>query len=302
MLETRDLVKQYDGQLAVDHLSLEVKQGGIFGLLGPNGAGKSSFLRMVTGITLPDEGEVLFEGEPFNIRRHMNEIGYMPEERGLYKKMKVYEHLMYLGQLKGLSKNEVHKQIEYWFGRLDMGTWTQKKVEDLSKGMSQKLQFVATVLHQPKLLILDEPFSGLDPVNTDIIKDEIFQLAESGTTVIFSTHRMEQVEEVCKRIVLMNEGKKILEGEVDEIKQRFKKNQYALKLSTKAELPFESLNGNTPNEYIVQLTDQFSSNDILKQCLDMNLPIESFQEKLPTLNEIFISLVSTSAIRQFETA
>ncbi len=302
MLKIEGLVKKYQGQLAVNHVDLNIEQGDIFGLLGPNGAGKSSLLRMVTGITLPDEGQVTFDNEAFEIKKHMSQIGYMPEERGLYKKMKVREQLTYLARLKDVSKQDAHNQINYWFDRLEMHNWANKKVEDLSKGMSQKLQFVATVLHKPKLLILDEPFSGLDPVNTGVIKQEIFQLAQQGTTIIFSTHRMEQVEEVCKNIALMDKGSVILEGEMNEVKQRFKKKQYRLVLENEVHnLPFEIIEKTFDKNYVVQMRDGQKSNDVLRYCVENNLEIHSFNEILPSLNDIFISLVNQSANRQFET-
>lgn len=230
MLEIQHLKKRYANQIAVNDVSLSLQKGSIFGLLGPNGAGKSSLLRMVTGITMPDEGTILFKGEPFDLEKHSRLIGYMPEERGLYKKMKVGEQALYLARLKGLSQEEAMQKINYWFEKLDMQTWRNKKVEDLSKGMSQKLQFVITIVHDPELLILDEPFSGLDPVNSAIIKDEILLLAEKGTTIIFSTHRMEQVEELCREIALINKGELILDGSVAAIRQRFKQNQFRIEV------------------------------------------------------------------------
>jgi ABC-2 type transport system ATP-binding protein len=301
MLKIDGLVKKYEGQLAVDNVSLYVERGKIFGLLGPNGAGKSSLLRMITGITLPDEGQVLFDGEPFDLNKHMSQIGYMPEERGLYKKMKVKEQLSYLAQLKGLSGREANNQISYWFEKLEMNTWAQKKVEDLSKGMSQKLQFVTTVLHKPKLLILDEPFSGLDPVNAQIIKDEIFDLAQKGTTIIFSTHRMEQVEEICEDIVLMDKGRVILDGTVEEAKQTYKQNKFRLVLEKPISyLPFDN-HYDEKGGYDIRLKPTDNSNDILAYCLEKKAVVKEFSEVLPTLNEIFISLVNQSANRQFQT-
>jgi ABC-2 type transport system ATP-binding protein len=302
MLKIEDLVKKYHQQLAVDEVSFEVKPGRIFGLLGPNGAGKSSLLRMITGITLPDEGSVFIGGEAFNSKVHMSQIGYMPEERGLYKKMKVREHLVYLAQLKGLPMHDVNERIAYWFDRLGMESWTTKKVEDLSKGMSQKLQFVATVLHNPKILILDEPFSGLDPVNTKVIKDEIFELAQQGITIIFSTHRMEQVEEVCEDIVLMHNGKIILEGEVEDIKQKHKKNHFLVRTDASIKdlkLNFVSQQG---NECIVALNHEDESQQLLNEILNANRRVLHFEEILPSLNDIFISLVENTAVRKFETA
>ena len=226
ILEIKHLKKYYATQKAVDDISFSIEEGKIFGLLGPNGAGKTTLLRMITGIFYPDEGDILFCGKPFHPENDIRHIGYMPEERGLYKKMKIGEQALYLAQLKGLAKNEAMALIKEWFEKLEMQSWWNKKVEDLSKGMSQKLQFVTTVLHQPKLIIMDEPFSGLDPVNSNIIKDEIYNLARKGATIIFSTHRMEQVEEICDQIVLVNKGKKLLDGTVKEVKQTFKKHLF----------------------------------------------------------------------------
>ena len=302
MLKINKLVKNYHQQRAVDSVSFEVKPGRIFGLLGPNGAGKSSLLRMITGITLPDDGEVYFNEELFNPKKHMSQIGYMPEERGLYKKMKVREHMVYLGQLKGLDKAVVNQKIDFWFDKLGMGSWVQKKVQDLSKGMSQKLQFVGTVLHEPQLLILDEPFSGLDPVNTKIIKDEIFELAQKGVTIIFSTHRMEQVEEVCQDIVLMNNGSIILEGEVDEIKQRHKNNHYFVRTdSPLKEDKFDFVSQNK-NEAVISIDSEEQSQRLLNDLIMGGNKVLHFEEILPSLNDIFISLVGNTAVRTFETA
>ena len=302
MLQVKNVVKKYSHQLAVDDLSFTIETGKIFGLLGPNGAGKSSLLRMVTGITQPDSGQILFAGEAFNANKHNPLIGYMPEERGLYKKMKVKEQAEYLGLLKGLPKEKVVNGIAYWFNKLDMHTWANKKVEDLSKGMSQKLQFVTTVLHQPKLLILDEPFSGLDPVNAEVIKKEIYALAESGTTIIFSTHRMEQVEEICDRIVLMNKGKNILEGNVDVIKQEKKQNQFILQIASGELVSNQlfSIISADKNKYILQLNNSATPNEVLQYCIQQQLQILSFTEQLPTLNDIFIDLVAGNATTQFQ--
>jgi ABC-2 type transport system ATP-binding protein len=301
MLRVENVTKDYASQKAVDNISFTIETGKIFGLLGPNGAGKSSLLRMVTGITKPDTGTIYFDGEPFNENKHNELIGYMPEERGLYKKMKAQEQAEYLGALKGMSKANIKTQIDYWFNKLDMNTWRNKNVQDLSKGMSQKLQFVITALHQPKLLILDEPFSGLDPMNAEILKQEIYKLAEQGTTIIFSTHRMEQVEEICDNIVLMNKGKNILEGNVDDIKIQFKKNQYALELDNTlpASNKFQIISEDN-HKYILQLNEGVTSNQILSDCIAMNYQIKSFVEVMPSLNEIFISLVEgDGGARQF---
>src|SRR6187402_2832852 len=235
LLEVQNLKKYFATQKAVDDISFSVNKGSIFGLLGPNGAGKTTLIRMITGIFYPDEGQILFDGRKFDPINDVIHIGYMPEERGLYKKMKIGEQAMYLAQLKGMSKKEAFEKIKEWFLKFEMQSWWNKKVEDLSKGMSQKLQFVTTVLHEPKLIILDEPFSGLDPVNANLIKDEIFDLAKKGSTIIFSTHRMEQVEEICDHIVLINKGEKLLDGTVTDIKNKFKENIYRIGVSTTAE-------------------------------------------------------------------
>src|SRR6185436_3095136 len=228
LLEVQNLKKYFATQKAVDDIRFSVRKGSIFGLLGPNGAGKTTLIRMITGIFYPDEGQILFDGKKFDPINDVVHIGYMPEERGLYKKMKIGEQAVYLAQLKGLKKSEAMAKIKEWFIKFEMQSWWTKKVEDLSKGMSQKLQFVTTVLHEPKLIILDEPFSGLDPVNSNLIKDEIYKLAQRGSTIIFSTHRMEQVEEICNHIVLINKGKKILDGTVKQVKQDFKENLFRI--------------------------------------------------------------------------
>ena len=293
LLSVKHLKKYYSTQKAVDDISFDIPKGSIFGMLGPNGAGKSTMLRMITGIFYPDDGQILMNGEPLDIHRHTSLIGYMPEERGLYKKMKIGEHAVYLAQLKGLSKKEAIAKTKEWFVRLGMTSWWDKKVEDLSKGMSQKLQFVTTVAHDPILLILDEPFSGLDPVNANVLKDEIFRLAQEGTTIIFSTHRMEQVEEICNQIVLINEGKKILDGNVDQIKQDFKENIFRVHFnnSTNIELKGVDILEQNHQHLLFHLQDGYSTNDILSQLISGGCSINGFQEVLPTLNDIFIKLV-----------
>ena len=306
LLELRNLKKYYATQKAVDDISFSVEAGSIFGLLGPNGAGKTTLLRMITGIFYPDEGQILIEGKTFDPRKDIERIGYMPEERGLYKKMKIGEQALFLAQLKGLSRQEATKLIRMWFTRLEMESWWDKKVEDLSKGMSQKLQFVTTVLHRPKLIILDEPFSGLDPVNSNLIKDEIYNLAREGATIIFSTHRMEQVEEICDHIVLVNKGKKILDGTVKNIKQQFKHNLFRISFD---QLPpqtssnaFDIIREEQDQTLVVRIREGYTPNDVLRYFLQLNLNIFSFNEILPSLNDIFIELVEGSpAARQFET-
>jgi ABC-2 type transport system ATP-binding protein len=293
ILTIDNVVKAYEKTLAVNHVSFSMPEGVIFGLLGPNGAGKSSLIRMITTITRPDSGEIYFNGEPLN-SRHPEQIGYMPEERGLYKKMKVGDHLMYLAQLKGLSYSQALEEVKMWMIKLDIKDWWGKKVEELSKGMQQKAQFISTVLHRPRLLILDEPFSGLDPVNAEILKNEIYELHKNGTSIIFSTHRMEQVEEICDKIVLINKGQNVLYGGVKEIKQQFKEHIY--RIDFEGALP----SGFNSNYHIVEqrdghlkvkLTEGANSNLLLKQMLDAGARITAFNEILPTLNEIFIRQV-----------
>lgn len=301
ILELSHLKKYYATQKAVDDVSFSIEPGQIFGLLGPNGAGKTTLLRMITGIFYPDEGDIVFDGNKFDPENDIRQIGYMPEERGLYKKMKIGEQALFLARLKGLSYADAMAKIKYWFERLEMQTWWDKKVEDLSKGMSQKLQFVITVLHQPKLIILDEPFSGLDPVNANLIKDQIFELARQGSTIIFSTHRMEQVEEICDQIALINLGKKVLDGKVADIRQQYKENLYEIKLDIAADKIaaspiFEPINL-TGNKMIVRIQKGFQGNDLLRYFLDQNIQVQHFGEILPSLNEIFIRLVhGTNAV------
>lgn len=303
LLSVRNLSKSYAAHKAVDDISFDIERGSIFGLLGPNGAGKSTLLRMITGIFYPDSGSITLDGQPFEGLKNTAMIGYMPEERGLYKKMKVGEHILYLAQLKGLNKDEAIKRARYWIERLEMGSWWNKKVEDLSKGMSQKLQFVATVIHEPKLLILDEPFSGLDPVNAEVIKNEIFRLAKEGTTIIFSTHRMEQVEEICDKIVLINLGHKLLDGSVYQIKQDYKEHIFNLHLSQPAQtVPADiTVLERKDNTLRFQLPAERSANDVLLHYIQQQNNILAFQEHLPSLNEIFIRLVgNTPTARPFD--
>ncbi len=304
ILELKNLKKYFASQKAVDDISLTVEKGGIFGLLGPNGAGKTTLIRMITGIFYPDEGEIIFNGKKFDPTRDVAMLGYMPEERGLYKKMKIGEQTLYLAQLKGLTHKDALAKIKKWFIKFEMESWWNKKVEDLSKGMSQKLQFVTTVLHEPKLIILDEPFSGLDPVNTNLIKDEIFKLSQEGSTIIFSTHRMEQVEEICDQIVLVNKGKKILDGTVKKVKQEFKENLFSIgtdhALENNGMAPFELISWRNDTA-IVRIRNNNSPNDVLQHLLSQGVSIHSFNEILPSLNDIFIKLVSgTPTARQFQ--
>ncbi|HQV61747.1 MAG: ATP-binding cassette domain-containing protein [Chitinophagaceae bacterium] len=305
ILELQNLKKYFATQKAVDDISLNVERGQIFGLLGPNGAGKTTLIRMITGIFYPDEGQIIFDGKKFDPVNDVGQIGYMPEERGLYKKMKIGEQAMYLAQLKGLSHKDAMAKIKKWFIKFEMESWWNKKVEDLSKGMGQKLQFVTTVLHEPKLIILDEPFSGLDPVNSNLIKDEIYNLAKSGSTIIFSTHRMEQVEEICNHIVLVNKGKKILDGTVKQVKQEFKENLFSIGTeqmlsSQNGNAPFE-LVGSADHSHVVRIKEGQTPNNVLQYLLQQGIAIHSFNEILPSLNDIFIKLVEgTPTARQFQ--
>lgn len=305
ILEVQHLKKYFATQKAVDDISFNIEQGSIFGLLGPNGAGKTTLIRMITGIFYPDSGNIKFDGRKFDPNEDIYGIGYMPEERGLYKKMKIGEQALYLAQLKGMNKDEAMKSIKEWFIKLDMQTWWNKKVEDLSKGMSQKLQFVTTVLHNPKLIILDEPFSGLDPLNANLIKDEIFNLAKKGATIIFSTHRMEQVEEICNQIILVNKGQKILDGTVKQIKQDFKENIFSIGTDTLPEqlaTPLFTLVKYSTDNLLLKLNEGTTTNNVLNYFLQLGVPIKSFNEVLPSLNDIFIKLVdNTPAARQFIT-
>jgi ABC-2 type transport system ATP-binding protein len=304
LIELRNLKKYYATQRAVDDISFSIDTGSIFGLLGPNGAGKTTLLRMITGIFYPDSGDIIFNDKKFDPLKDNRFIGYMPEERGLYKKMKIGEQALYLAQLKGLSRSEAMEKIKYWFTRLGMESWWNKKVEDLSKGMSQKLQFVITVLHEPKLVILDEPFSGLDPLNASLIKDEIFELAKKGSTVIFSTHRMEQVEEICDHIVLVNQGKKILDGTVQNVKQQYKENIFRLQLDTVPDNIFNNafeVVKTVDKQLTVKINEGTRSNEVLQYFINQNCTIEAFNEILPSLNDVFIRLVEgTKAARQFQ--
>jgi ABC-2 type transport system ATP-binding protein len=295
VLQLRNIHKNFSGYKAVSGINLNIQEGSIFGLLGPNGAGKTTLLRIITGIFMADDGDIFFDGHSFDPVTDSAMIGYMPEERGLYKKMKVGEQALYLGQLKGLSYHEAAERVKYWFEKLGMNGWWNKKVEDLSKGMGQKLQFVVTVLHNPKLIILDEPFSGLDPVNADLIKEEIFNLAKNGSTIIFSTHRMEQVEEICDHIALINKGKKLLDGTVKDVKQQFKEHIFQITVDT-ADVLLSSeafdIISKEDHTYRVKIREGHEQNEVLMHFINQQVPILSFHEILPTLNEIFIRIVS----------
>lgn len=302
MLSIRNIVKQYAGHTALNDVSLEVESGKVFGLLGPNGAGKTSLIRIINQITAPDSGEILFNGEKLN-QSHIERIGYLPEERGLYKKMEIGEQIIYLARLKGLSRDEARKRIKYWFEKLGIESWWDKKVEELSKGMQQKAQFVATVLHEPDLLILDEPFSGFDPVNAEVIKDEILELNRKGATILFSTHRMESVEELCDSIALINKSRKILDGKVKAIRKSYRNDTYLLEY-TGEQLNF---NGSEPFDLLAEVNEEegaytikvklkpaSNSNDILNHFIT-RARVNMLQEVIPSMHEIFIEKVNLIA-------
>ncbi|UOQ55198.1 ABC transporter ATP-binding protein [Hymenobacter cellulosivorans] len=296
ILQAIEVRKAYAAHTALSGVSLDIPEGSIFGLLGPNGAGKTSLIRIITQITAADSGEVRFRGEKLN-PSHIAQIGYLPEERGLYKKMKVGEQLLYLSRLRGLSKADATARIKQWIERLDLRPWVNKNVEDLSKGMQQKVQFIATVLHEPALIILDEPFSGFDPINANLIKDEILALRDRGATIIFSTHRMESVEEMCDNIALINRSRKVLDGPVRQIKDTFKTQTY--EVEGKGQLmvmhpDFEVLEHKVrENGYFydrIKLHHNTTPNDLLRYLIG-NVEVHAFREQIPSINEIFIRRV-----------
>ena len=292
VLQLQNVIKNFATVRALDGVSFEVENQSIFGMLGPNGAGKTTSIRIITTIFRQDEGEVLFNGERLR-ENHAEQMGYMPEERGLYKKMKVWEQLVYLAQLKGLTHSQARRKVFDWLDKFEIKDWWNKKVMDLSKGMSQKIQFIATILHEPKLIILDEPFSGLDPVNSKLIEEEIQNLRSKGATIIFSTHRMEQVEEICEHIILINKGKVVLDGKVPEIKQRFKKHEYSFHYAgTLPQLPDRfPVVKKLDHELVVKLETHTSGNELLRELINQRVEVTSFNEILPSLNEIFIEQV-----------
>ena len=299
MLSIRNIVKQYAGHRALDDVSLEVESGQIFGLLGPNGAGKTSLIRIVNQITAPDSGEIYFDGQKLN-QSHIERIGYLPEERGLYKKMEIGEQMIYLARLKGLSRDEANKRLKFWFEKLGIEAWWKKKIEELSKGMQQKAQFVATVLHEPDLIILDEPFSGFDPVNAEVIKDEILELNRKGATILFSTHRMESVEELCDSIALIHKSHKILDGKVKHIRNSYRNDVYLVEYAGEAlhfsgvqpfDLIGESISDEDRHTIRIKLQDGRSSNDVL-QYLIPQTRVTMLQEVIPSMNDIFIEKVN----------
>jgi len=303
LLKVENVSKKYGGHVALDAVSLQVPKGSIFGLLGPNGAGKTSLIRIINQITMPDSGRILLDGEELQ-QKHISYIGYLPEERGLYKSMRVGEQALYLARLKGLSKEEATKRLYYWFDKFEIRGWWNKKIQELSKGMAQKVQFIVTVMHQPKLLIFDEPFSGFDPVNAQLIAKEILQLRNEGATVIFSTHRMESVEEMCDDIALIHESKKILEGSLFELQKQFKSNSYEIGLKTDrrdevkeilatkykiTNADFQSMENDL--KLNLHLNGKMSSNELFQSLLPYG-EVSHFVEKIPTMNDIFMKAVS----------
>lgn len=300
LFQANEVVKEYARHVALSGVSIRVKEASVFGLLGPNGAGKTTLIRIINQITAPDSGQLYFEGRPLKAE-DIYQIGYLPEERGLYKKMKVGEQALYLAQLKGMSKKEALKNLKYWFEKFEIQAWWGKKVEELSKGMAQKVQFITTVIHRPKLLIFDEPFTGFDPINTNLIKNEILELKKQGTTIIFSTHNMSSVEEICDHIALINQSKKILDGQIDEVKHQFKTNTF--EVVYRGETPemnhglghhFNILEQGQlspmTNQMKIQLPAGQSNNDLLKLLMNQ-FEIVSFKELIPSMNEVFIHAV-----------
>lgn len=302
ILDVQHVTKKYASQLALNDVSMSVPHQSVFGLLGPNGAGKTSLIRIITQITAPDSGQILFEGKPLSAE-HIEMMGYLPEERGLYKKMEVGEQALYLARLKGLSRAEALKRLKYWFEKFEMQTWWKKKIEELSKGMAQKVQFITTILHEPKFLILDEPFTGFDPINAELVKNELLALKQKGTTIILSTHRMESVEELCTHIALINRGKKILDGSVKDIRKQYKTNTYEIQYSgskigfTNALWTgFELVDLQEDDDHSVakvKMLNNYSPNDLLNVLLP-HVQILGFREIIPGMSDIFIQKVGQS--------
>lgn len=291
LLSAEDVVKKYGDYTALNKANISVPKSSIYGLLGPNGAGKTTLMRIINQITAPDSGRVMFGGKPLN-KEHIKEIGYLPEERGLYKKMKVGDQALYLAQLKGMSYSEAIMKLRFWFEKLDITSWWHKKVEELSKGMAQKIQFVVTVIHQPKLLIFDEPFSGFDPINASIIRDEILNLRKNGTTIIFSTHRMESVEEICDHIALINKSKTILEGPINKIKAEFQDENYEVTIDSNQLRNSEKFDVLSQNKNKFEI--KINSKNELKEVIDIinqNHNIISFKKNLASIEDIFIKTV-----------
>ena len=301
-IEVKNIKKSYDGHLALKGLSFSVDRGAIYGLLGPNGAGKTTFIRILNRIIVYDSGQIFFDGEPLQ-QKHINRIGYLPEERGLYRKMKVAEQIIYFAQLKGLTYGEAFRRTKKLMKKFDMLSWWNKKLEELSKGMQQKVQFLITIIHEPDLLIFDEPFSGFDPINQEMLKSEILELHRQGKTILFSTHMMASVEEICDSILLINNGEKILEGDIHEVKQQHKQNLYRIIYSDANAQFVENerfiVKRRDGGEYLVQVREKEDTNTLLQYAMDFG-EIVHFEEVLPTLNEIFIQAVQNSNLKTVE--
>ena len=302
LLSIREVSKIYANHKALDSVSIEIPESSVFGLLGPNGAGKTSLIRFINQITGPDGGSILFGGQTLN-PSHISEIGYLPEERGLYKKMEVGEQAIYLARLKGLSRADALKKLRYWFEKFELQSWWRKKVEELSKGMQQKVQFIVTILHEPKLLILDEPFTGFDPINANLIKDELLGLRQKGATIILSTHRMESVEELCTHIALINKSKKILDGQVKDVRKQFRSNLFEIEykgtsvgFANALWTGFELVETRAQDDHafaVIKNLNNSSTNDLLRQLLN-EVEVVSFRERIPTMNDIFIESVQNN--------
>jgi len=305
ILEVRNVTKVYEKHVALDDVSITIEEGSVFGLLGPNGAGKTSLIRIINQITAPDSGTISFNGGPLK-PEHTAQIGYLPEERGLYKKMEVGEQALYLAQLKGLTRPEAIKRLKYWFEKFEITSWWKKKVEELSKGMQQKIQFIVTVVHEPKLLILDEPFTGFDPINANLIKDELIEMRKKGVTIALSTHRMESVEELCTHIALINKARKLIEGPVKEVRKLYKSNVYAIEyegnnigLANSLWGDFELVENEIEGDWkkaLIKVEGNIDTNALLQGLIN-NVTIHSFREVMPTMNDIFIQSVTNNEIQ-----
>ena len=309
IFEAKNIVKEYSGHRALDNVSIKVPKQSIFGLLGPNGAGKTSLIRIINQITAPDSGEILIDGKPLQ-REHVSQIGYLPEERGLYKKMKIGEQAVYLAQLKGMPKKQAKQELMLWFKKFEIDTWWNKTVDELSKGMAQKIQFITTVVHRPQLLILDEPFSGFDPINTNLVKSEILKLRDEGATILLSTHNMGSVEEICDNIALINNSKKILGGKVSEVKEQFSEEKYIIEFKGTGVAfanavwgGWEMVNNKQLGEHhaiaTIKLTGGTQLNDFLKGIINA-VEIQSVNKVIPSMNEIFIRAVENESTTEEE--
>ena len=299
LIQCTDVYKRFGEKVALDHVSVDIPKGKIFGLLGPNGAGKTTLIRIINRITIPNSGTVLFDGRPIT-QDDVEKIGYLPEERGLYRKMKVGEQAMYLAQLKGMTSREAAAELKKWFERFGIESWWNKKVEELSKGMAQKIQFITTVVHKPSLLILDEPFSGFDPVNAQVIREEILRLKEEGATIILSTHNMESVEELCDNIALINKSHVVISGGVDEIRRKYGNNNVeliytsatSLKPSSEVYTVLSDHDESGRHTAVLEIADLASTNDVLAEVMKQGALVNSFKELVPRMNDIFIKLVT----------